>query len=148
MRQLLYVSNTKRNFGRDTLDEILAVSRRNNAAVGVTGMLLHMDGAFLQVLEGDAEPVGRTYDRICRDARHWDTSVLLDQTATARAFGQWTMGLQEIGAGDIAPADAFRISREAVAAQLVPGAPLEIATLLRTFEQVHNGQTFSPLPCG
>ncbi len=47
MRQLLYVSNARRDFERAQLDSILAAARRNNAGHDVTGMLLYLDGAFI-----------------------------------------------------------------------------------------------------
>nr|QQZ51135.1 BLUF domain-containing protein [Phenylobacterium glaciei] len=36
------------------LDAILAASHRNNRRCGVTGMLCHYEGSFLQFLEGEA----------------------------------------------------------------------------------------------
>ena len=58
MRQLLYVSDTKYDLSHEALEEILAVSRRKNGAAEVTGLLLNLDGGFLQVLEGSHEAVG------------------------------------------------------------------------------------------
>ena len=57
MRQLLYVSNTAYEFGLDDLDNVLAASRRNNAMLGITGLLLFIDGGFLQILEGEERAV-------------------------------------------------------------------------------------------
>ncbi|HWD27166.1 MAG TPA: BLUF domain-containing protein [Rhizomicrobium sp.] len=144
MRQLLYVSNTISAAPTAMLDDILAASRRRNAACGITGLLLYMDGAFLQVLEGDAEAVEETYARICADRRHWETRVLLEQQTAARAFGQWSMGFQRLAPGGVGADDAFRIGHAAVAAKLAPGAPMELATLLSTFQKVHGGETLSP----
>ncbi len=137
MRQLLYVSNTISNPAKETLENILDVSRRNNAACDVTGMLLLMEGAFLQVLEGPDESVEETYRRICTDARHWDAHTLIDQRAPARAFAQWSMGFQRLAVGGLNPDSAFRISRNAVAGQMTPDAPVAIATLLDTFLHVN-----------
>ena len=53
MRQLLYVSNTLSDLAPGALDDILTASRRNNAMMGITGLLLYIDGGFLQMLEGD-----------------------------------------------------------------------------------------------
>jgi hypothetical protein len=144
MRQLLYVSNTMPAVPSAMLDDILAASRRRNAAAGITGLLLYMDGAFLQVLEGDASAVDDTYARIRADPRHWEARILLEQQTTVRAFGQWSMGFQRLAPGGIGADDAFRISRAAVAAKLAPGAPVELATLLSTFQKVHGGETLSP----
>ncbi|MEJ1969625.1 MAG: BLUF domain-containing protein [Rhizomicrobium sp.] len=139
MRQLLYVSNTVCDFPEAGLESILAASRRANAAAGVTGLLLYLDGAFLQVLEGEAEAVDETYARILRDDRHWDVQTLLAQDAADRAFGEWSMGFQRLGPGLLDAEQAFRITRDAIRAKLTPQAPLAIATLLRSFQLVHGG---------
>lgn len=53
MFRLLYVSNCERFMDQKIVDDILQVSRANNTTLDVTGMLLHLDGSFLQVLEGE-----------------------------------------------------------------------------------------------
>ncbi|HKQ10718.1 MAG TPA: BLUF domain-containing protein, partial [Rhizomicrobium sp.] len=64
MRQLLYVSNTALEIGLNDLDRILTTSRRNNAMMGITGLLLFIDGGFLQILEGEERAVRELYTRI------------------------------------------------------------------------------------
>ena len=94
MRQLLYISS-KTSGEPIALDAILSVSRRNNMAVGATG-LLYTDGTrFLQVLEGDAEAVTATFERIRRDPRHKAVVVLSDREVTTREFGAWSMAHQQ-----------------------------------------------------
>ena len=67
MRQLLYVSSTPRNITPATLDRILAASRANNALLGITGLLIYIDGGFLQILEGEERVVRELYMRISTD---------------------------------------------------------------------------------
>ncbi len=71
---------------------VLAVSKRNNARVGVTGALLFNRGSFAQVLEGSKAAVETTFERIQRDTRHSDVAVLQCEPVTARAFPNWSMG--------------------------------------------------------
>jgi len=135
MRQLLYASNTQRDVSDALLEDILAASRRNNAACGVTGVLLYSEGGFMQVLEGEESAVEQTFTRICGDKRHWNTSVLLDRAAP-RAFGGWSMGFEKpatIGEG------IFALTREAISGQLKQGAPAEILALLTTFYRINAG---------
>lgn len=136
MRQLLYTSNTSRDVTQTVLDDILAASRRNNARDGVSGMLLYVDGGFMQVLEGEDEAVGAVYDRIAKDKRHWNAHVLLDRKAP-RAFADWSMGFERPVPGDDG---IFFITRDAIAGKLKPGAPLEIMALLTTFYRVNSGE--------
>lgn len=133
MRQLLYASNTHRDVSDALLEEILAVSRRNNAACQVTGILLYSEGCFMQVLEGEDAAVAGTFARIRADKRHWNTMIMLDRDAP-RAFGAWSMGLATAAAiGD----GMFTLTREAIAGQLRPGAPAEIIALLQTFYRIN-----------
>ncbi|MGI4765000.1 MAG: BLUF domain-containing protein, partial [Janthinobacterium lividum] len=70
---------------------ILAASKRNNARVGVTGALLFNAGSFAQVLEGPRAAVETTFERIQRDARHSDVSVLQCDPVVERGFPNWSM---------------------------------------------------------
>ena len=90
MRQLLYISS--KTPGQEiSVGNILIQSRRNNDAVGVTG-LLYTDGTrFLQVLEGEGAAVTATFDRIRADARHHAVVVLSDKAVAERSFGRWAM---------------------------------------------------------
>ncbi len=50
---LLYVSSATNLFSRKDLDVILDMSRRNNTALAVSGILLYKDGNLMQLLEGE-----------------------------------------------------------------------------------------------
>ena len=100
MHSLVYVSSATELFDRAELDEILAESRRNNEAAGVTGMLLYKDGNLMQVLEGDEEAVQATYARISADPRHRGLMVLLKEAVEDRQFEDWTMAFRDLEAAD------------------------------------------------
>lgn len=95
MRQLLYTSSATAAAIGDEIASILKASRRNNAALGITGLLWTDGNRFLQVLEGDDQGVGETYKRICADPRHRAAVVLHDRAVEGRTFGQWSMALLE-----------------------------------------------------
>jgi Sensors of blue-light using FAD len=71
--------------------QILDASRRNNAALDVTGALMFNAGAFAQVLEGPRQGVEATFERIQRDLRHDDVTVLQCGPAESRGFANWSM---------------------------------------------------------
>ena len=77
---------------RAAIAGLLAVSKRNNARVGVTGALLFNGGSFAQVLEGSRAAVEATFERIQRDPRHSDVAVLQCEPVAARGFPNWSMG--------------------------------------------------------
>ena len=91
MYQLVYVSTAARPFKNPELAELLEKSRQNNAADGVTGMLLYHDGNFFQVLEGDYDAVSRVFRRVERDPRHQAVSVIYEDEADKPAFNEWSM---------------------------------------------------------
>lgn len=83
------------------LAELLYVSRRNNEALGVTGLLIYAAGSFLQVLEGDDGAVEHVMSRVHRDPRHKGVIVLIDAKISAREFGNWSMGFRSSSASEI-----------------------------------------------
>mgnify|MGYP003450083015 CR=1 FL=1 len=66
----LYASRAATSASVAILDEILAQSRRNNPAKGITGMLCVSGNVFIQVLEGGRDEVCDLYHAIVRDPRH------------------------------------------------------------------------------
>ena len=74
------------------MDAILAQSRRNNPANGITGMLCVSNNVFIQVLEGGRDEVCDLYHAIVRDTRHEQLRLLAYEEITERRFGGWTMG--------------------------------------------------------
>lgn len=90
--RLVYLSATRGTLDAGALDAILATSRRNNAADGISGLLLIHEGNVMQVLEGPEDAVQRCFGRIARDPRHRSTIVLSEGPASERLFADWSMG--------------------------------------------------------
>ena len=94
MIRMLYISTARERVTPETLADILRSSRRNNAIVGVSGLLIVGGRRFLQALEGPEAAVRATYDRIARDPRHFAIVQLGCDAITERQFGAWAMGAQ------------------------------------------------------
>lgn len=92
MIQLVYASTAVKAFSPEELGVLLVRSRYHNAAVGITGMLLHVDGTFLQVLEGEAETVHRLFISLAADYRHHRILLLLMHEIAERNFPGASMG--------------------------------------------------------
>jgi hypothetical protein len=88
---LLYVSQARAGLSAADLEAILATARRINGNSGVTGALLHYGGRFMQALEGPAEAVQDTFDRICLDPRHHDVQLVTQGPTAVRHFDGWSM---------------------------------------------------------
>jgi hypothetical protein len=138
MRQLLYVSDTSVDLAASELAAILATSRRNNALLAITGMLLYLDGAFLQVLEGEERAVRDLYACIRTDKRHWGQRLTFDREAP-RAFTGWSMGFKRLAASDPETAGLFGLTSEAVRGRLSPVAGKAVMIMLETFCRVQHG---------
>ena len=100
MIRLLYISTARLPLTPAEIESILRVSRRNNADVGVTGLLIAGGRRFLQALEGPEDAVQATFDRIAADPRHFAVVSLIRAPIAARQFPAWSMGHQPGGAFD------------------------------------------------
>lgn len=96
MIQLMYVSTGSIAFDDASLRKLLAAARTANTAIDVTGMLLHQDGAFLQVLEGETAVVDPLFVKIGRDRRHQHVMMLARNEIMARNFADWSMGFTDV----------------------------------------------------
>lgn len=74
-----------------TVREIAARSSKRNAANQLTGVLLHVNDTFVQVLEGPVKAVERTFETICCDFRHDDIKLIDLIPAKERLFPEWDM---------------------------------------------------------
>jgi hypothetical protein len=88
---LVYRSRCKSVVDLDLVDSILASSTRNNAANGVTGVLIATRTHFLQVLEGEFETLNETFERISSDTRHDNIQLISFTEIEKRRFGEWAM---------------------------------------------------------
>lgn len=94
MLQLVYISTARVELPPHELEAVLAVSRRNNDRVAVTGLLVVGGRRFLQVLEGPAAAVVATFARIAADPRHFAVVELSRKPIETRQFGGWSMGYE------------------------------------------------------
>jgi hypothetical protein len=138
MRQLLYVSNTQPDLTPGVLDDILTASRRNNAMMGITGLLLYIEGGFLQMLEGEERALRELYGRVAADRRHHDLRLILDREAGVRAFPDWSMSFERPCMDDPESAGMFGVARSAIHDQLSPKTGRIVALMLQTFYRVQH----------
>jgi Sensors of blue-light using FAD len=104
MHKIIYASQATRAISDRDLEVILETSRRNNTEGALTGLLLYCAESFLQIIEGDLEPLTATYERIGVDDRHGNLRRLAFAPIDARKFGEWTMGFEHV--------DEARLMRE------------------------------------
>ena len=91
--RLIYASRAVDSQSAQVAEDILSSSRSHNPASGITGILCHGNGIFLQALEGGRTPINELYGHIQRDERHKDVVLLSYSEIEERSFGSWTMGM-------------------------------------------------------
>lgn len=95
MIRLLYMSQKTPGTTDAQVRDILGSAKRNNQVSGITGVLVHGGGMFMQILEGPEQSVLRTYVKILDDRRHADCQILQISPAEERLFPVWSMGMIE-----------------------------------------------------
>ena len=87
-----YVSTESGHMGTQGMIELMTEARRINTERDITGLLLHREKSFYQVLEGTEATVRRTFASIEKDERHTGVDVLFDGEIEEREFADWRMG--------------------------------------------------------
>lgn len=135
--QLLYTSDPSPSLSDDAFPCILEVSRKKNASSGITGLLVHSEYAFLQILEGARSDVLAKYDAIRNDPRHQNCDLVHEQQTSARSFPNWAMGARRILPGQPWCDGIDTVTSSTQLAQLVRGRSLMLRRLLSEFGIVH-----------
>ncbi len=127
--RLLYASRANAPVDDALVASILEQAAAYNAAHGLTGVLCTSSEGkvFLQVLEGGRAVVNELYNRIVRDPRHKDVTLLDYAEIGERRFATWRMGvvnLNRVNLGTVlrfsetAVLDPFAMSGKAALALL------------------------------
>ncbi|MCA6381331.1 MAG: BLUF domain-containing protein [Cytophagales bacterium] len=108
MYHLVYTSHATKEFAEHDLIELLKECRGFNKQNGITGMLLHLQGKFIQVLEGEKLVVEQIYAKIKADARHTKVVTVIQGNSPERIFKGWTMGFKRLTFEDAEQLTGFR----------------------------------------
>lgn len=93
---LIYPITATSEMSQSQLYELFSKSSLNNQEREVTGLLLYVEGNFLQVIEGDEKNVVALYKKIMNDPRHTNSKRILVERIEHRNFGYWGMGFAGI----------------------------------------------------
>jgi len=109
---LIYVSTANHLMSESELMNILEESRRWNLDHDLTGMLIYIQGLFIQtgplqlqqqitgrfmqIIEGSTENVEEVFSMIQKDDRHHNLIVLESSSQLARNFESWQMGFRAL----------------------------------------------------
>jgi hypothetical protein len=98
LERILYVSRVAPGAELSNVFEIARASAERNAAEGLSGVLVFIDGWFVQGLEGPVPALCAAYARILRDPRHTELSFRAREPSPHRALGAPGLGLR-LGTG-------------------------------------------------
>ena len=90
LKHLIY-SSRPFGFDQNTLNGILVTSVDNNKRDQITGALICRSDLYLQYLEGPAESIHETFNKIQHDDRHVEIKVLKEGMHSERLFPKWAM---------------------------------------------------------
>ena len=102
-----YASTQTAPLGTAGLLELLNEARDFNQSHNLTGLLLHREDSFMQVIEGRKEDVLELYDRIKKDPRHTRVETLFEDEISEREFSDWQMGFIELDGVDVSILPGF-----------------------------------------
>lgn len=100
MKSIVYTSTARIPVDISVIKDILSISTRNNEQSEISGILVYLDGTFLQVLEGPETFINDTFDRIKSDDRHHNIVVLSEEYIEEREFPKWFMAFRETNQGE------------------------------------------------
>jgi len=135
----IYSSVATHQFNEDDIPKLLDHARAANAKRDISGMLVYINGNFLQILEGDAQVVDPLVARIQRDDRHKRMSLLIRERITDRNFNDWSMGFQTLlpaDVGELVGENDFFESANCLSA-LDPGL---VKAVLLSFHRAQTGE--------
>ena len=93
------------------IEGIVSNAQKNNSEYGVTGMLIYLNGEFLQILEGLKDSVEYVYTKnIAIDKKHSEIKILYSGVIHKRSFQKWSMGFMTDRQIDTANSKHFNLS--------------------------------------
>ena len=109
-----YVSTETGDLGSSGMVKLLTEARRINTSRDITGLLLHRERSFYQVLEGAEDVVRQTFDSIEKDQRHTAIDVLFEGEVDEREFPDWQMGFLNLDGVEVGTLQGYSdfLSRE------------------------------------
>ena len=92
IKRLTYVSKLNALLNEEEIIEIGRLASLNNQKLDVTGILISVRDYFFQILEGEEKTVDNLVEKIRRDSRHHDITILSSETGCEeRLFTHWGM---------------------------------------------------------
>ena len=123
---LIYRSESTSPFTKDQLEELEALSNRNNSGKGITGYLSYKDNTFFQYIEGERREILGLFSKIGLDDRHKIDFEYRFPYRIDRIFEDWSMKVYSPILGrDLNHDDLVRSTMDIIARNSMLGAAFE-----------------------
>jgi hypothetical protein len=96
MHKIIYYSTAVKKMSDGELNDLLTKSRIFNKSKNITGILLYLDGDFVQVIEGEQKDIHELFEKIKVDTRHKNILTMLDAPILEKQFSNWSMGFSNL----------------------------------------------------
>ena len=83
------------------MNALLEKARAKNLENEITGVLIYVQGSFIQLLEGEEPALSETFSRIRADTRHTGLMNLSDRIVEERSFPDLQMGFRLVSEKDL-----------------------------------------------
>ena len=92
LKRITYVSKLNAPLNEADILEIGRLASLNNRKIDVTGILISVHGYFFQILEGEESIVDKLVEKISRDNRHAELTILsAESECEEHIFSEWSM---------------------------------------------------------
>ena len=134
---IVYTSSATCELNAEDLEDLLDVSRRNNQRDSITGMLLHVEGNFMQAIEGPPDRMRDLYRRLERDQRQRGLIKLIDEPIAHRQFAGWSMAFRQETFNSLKKLEGFSdFLQHGFDVKMLRAQPGKALKLLLTFREV------------
>lgn len=133
LSRIVYLSRAVNPLAYAELSTLVERCRVKNEAAGISGLLLHSAGNFIQVLEGEEIVITSLYAKIISDDRHSDLRMLFHRPAASRLFPEW--GMQLASTTRMAQLDMDAVDRTLRRLRLAPDAASVEADALQLLQE-------------
>ncbi|MDR9399875.1 MAG: BLUF domain-containing protein [Psychroflexus sp.] len=91
-----YMSHQSRLMSDKDLEQLLFQIREKNKRLAITGLLLLIQGKFVQYIEGPEPEIKNVYKSIKADPRHNELLLLDSGKIEQRQFQDWSMAYKKV----------------------------------------------------
>jgi Sensors of blue-light using FAD len=136
MYRLIYLSTASKTKMSDSdLSNLLLKSQKSNRNIDITGILLHKNGEFIQILEGEKKSVLDLFEIIKKDKRHKNIIAFDQKEIEKRYFTGYFMAFDDTHFDNL---NKFESLRDFNQDKILKSDKDTVILFLKTFLEAHK----------